>query len=120
VIIEVAHPDARLDLPARATGAPPGAQPGAAARATAAGTTDVWWCDRPAGAAPGDALVAAVIDAAADLPAGARVWAAGEAAAVQRIRKHLFDERGLTRSDTWIRGYWKHGRAGDDDADGGQ
>ncbi|HEV7685064.1 MAG TPA: siderophore-interacting protein, partial [Acidimicrobiia bacterium] len=47
VIIEVAHPDARLDLPARATGAPPDAppasQPGAAAGATAAGTTDVRW-----------------------------------------------------------------------------
>jgi NADPH-dependent ferric siderophore reductase len=98
VIIEVAQPDARLDLPARpAPSAPP----------------TVEWCDLPAGAAPGDALVAAVVEATADLPAGARVWAAGEAAAVQRIRRHLLDERGLSRSQTWIRGYWKHGRAGD-------
>jgi NADPH-dependent ferric siderophore reductase len=103
VIIEVAHPDARLDLPSRpASAAPPAVE----------------WCDLPAGEAPGGALVAAVIKAAADLPAGARIWAAGEAAAVQRIRRHLLDERGLPRSETWIRGYWKHGRAGDaDEAD---
>ena len=35
---------------------------------------------------------------------------AGEAAAVQRIRHHLFDERGLSRSHAVVRGYWKHGR----------
>jgi NADPH-dependent ferric siderophore reductase len=104
VIIEVAHPDARLDLPPR----PPGA----------ATPPAVEWCDLPADAAPGDALVGAVLAAAADLPAGARIWAAGEAAAVQRIRRHLLDERSLPRSETWIRGYWKHGRAGDaDEAD---
>jgi NADPH-dependent ferric siderophore reductase len=100
VMIEVANPDARLDLPTRA----------------GAGT-DIQWFDLPAGAAPGEALVAAVVEAAADLPAGARVWAAGEAAAVQRIRRHLLDERGLPRSETWLRGYWKHGRTGDADDD---
>jgi NADPH-dependent ferric siderophore reductase len=46
------------------------------------------------------------------------VWAAGEAAAMQRIRRHLFDEREIPRPRTWIRGYWKHGRAGDEVADG--
>ncbi len=30
-----------------------------------------------------------------ELADGTRVWAAGEAAAVQRIRRHLFDDRGL-------------------------
>ena len=89
VIIEVAAPDARLEFPAHT----------------------VEWCDLPAGASPGDALVSAVT--AADLPAGTRIWAAGEAAAMQRIRRHLFDDRRIPRSDTWIRGYWKHGRAGD-------
>jgi NADPH-dependent ferric siderophore reductase len=93
VIVEVAAPEAKLEFP----------------RHTAE------WCDLPAGAPPGDALVAAV--AAADLPAGTRVWAAGEAAAMQRIRRHLLEERGLPRSETWIRGYWKHGRAGDADDD---
>ena len=62
---------------------------------------------------PGEALVRAVVGA--EIPDGARVWAAGEAAAVQRIRRHLFEERGLTRSQATVRGYWKHGRAGDAD-----
>ena len=92
VLIEVAAPDARLALPDHPRSA-------------------VRWCDRPPGAAPGDTLVAAVRDA--DLVPGTRVWAAGEAAAVQRIRRHLFDERGVPRSQATVRGYWKHGRAGD-------
>jgi NADPH-dependent ferric siderophore reductase len=41
-----------------------------------------------------------------------RVWVAGEAAAVQRIRKHLFDTVGIGRERTVVRGYWKHGRRG--------
>jgi NADPH-dependent ferric siderophore reductase len=96
VLVEVAHPDARLELTHH---------PGAT----------VQWIDLPHGAAPGDALATAV--AAAELPEGTRVWAAGEAAAVQRIRRHLFDELGLSRSETWIRGYWKAGRAGGADED---
>jgi NADPH-dependent ferric siderophore reductase len=96
VRIEVAQADGRLAL---------AAHPGAT----------VEWCDLPSGAPPGDALGAAVRDV--DLPDGARVWAAGEAAAVQRIRRHLFDDRGLARAQTSVRGYWKHGRAGDGDAD---
>jgi NADPH-dependent ferric siderophore reductase len=96
VRIEVARPDGRLALPAH---------PGAT----------VEWCDRPSGAPPGDALGAAVRNV--DLPDGARVWAAGEAAAVQRIRRHLFDDRGLPRAQTSVRGYWKNGRAGDGDDD---
>lgn len=96
VLAEVAHPDARFELPAH---------PGAA----------VTWHDLAPGAPHGDALVDAVL--AADIPPTARVWAAGEAAAVQRIRKHLFDERGLPRPQCTVRGYWKHGRAGTDDDD---
>ena len=60
-------------------------------------------------------MVAAV--AGADLPAGTRVWVAGEAAAVQRIRRHLFEERGLSRAQATVRGYWKHGRDGDETED---
>lgn len=97
VRIEVAHADGRLALPAHLW-------------------ATVEWCDLPSGAPPGDALGAAVRDV--ELPDGVRVWAAGEAAAVQRIRRHLFDDRGLPRAQTSVRGYWKHGRAGDggDDA----
>lgn len=96
VMIEVTTPEARLDLPQHPT-------------------AEVEWHELPEGAPPGDALVTAVTGS--DLAEGTKVWAAGEAAAVQRIRKHMFDERGLTRSDTWIRGYWKTGRAGDADDD---
>jgi NADPH-dependent ferric siderophore reductase len=96
VCIEVAHPDARFELPVH---------PGAA----------VNWLDLAPGAAPGEALNTAVRDV--DLAPGTRVWAAGEAAAVQRIRRHLFDDRGVPRAHTSVRGYWKHGRAGDEDDD---
>jgi len=96
VVVEVADPAARLELPKHPA-------------------ATVEWLDLPPGAPPGDALVAAVIGA--DLAPGTRVWAAGEAAAMQRIRRHLLDERNMSRSETWIRGYWKTGRAGDSDDD---
>jgi len=68
------------------------------------------WHELPAGAMPGDALVDAV--GAADVTPEHRVWVAGEAASVQRIRKHLFDTVGIARERTVVRGYWKHGRRG--------
>jgi NADPH-dependent ferric siderophore reductase len=89
VHVEVADPAGRLDLPAH---------PGAT----------VTWHELPAGAEPGDALLAAV-EAMDTVPDA--VWVAGEAAAVQRIRRHLFDVRGLTRSAATVRGYWKKGRS---------
>jgi NADPH-dependent ferric siderophore reductase len=95
VLVEVAEPAARLDLP----------HPGAAVR----------WYEATAGAPPGDALMAAIV--ATPLAAGARLWAAGEAAAMQRIRRHLFGERHVARSHAVVRGYWKQGRAGDGDPD---
>lgn len=94
VHIEVAHPDARLALPDHP-------------RAT------VEWCDLPPDASPGDALVATVRGVV--FPPGTRVWVAGEAAAVQRIRRHLFEDRGLPRAQASVRGYWKQGRSGDAD-----
>lgn len=92
VHLEVADPAARFDL---------GSHPGA---------TVAWHVADP-GAPPGEALVRAVREA--PITAGTHVWAAGEAAAMQRIRRHLFDERGIERTRAWVRGYWKHGRAGD-------
>ncbi|HEX6418985.1 MAG TPA: siderophore-interacting protein [Acidimicrobiales bacterium] len=96
VHVEVAAPDARLALPRHP-------------RATVA------WHDLAPGQVPGEALVAAVRGAALD--PGTRVWVAGEAAAVQRIRRHLFAERGVPRAQATVRGYWKRGRAGDGGAD---
>jgi NADPH-dependent ferric siderophore reductase len=94
VHIEVGHPDARIALPEHP-------------RAT------VEWHDLPAGVTPGELLIEAVH--AADLGPGTKVWAAGEAAAVWRVRKHLFDDLGLPRAQAAVRGYWKHGRAADTD-----
>ena len=96
VLVEIADPAARLPWSGR----------------SAAVTT---WLDLPPGAPPGDRLIDAVVGA--ELEAAVRVWAAGEATAMQRIRRHLFDQRGLPRSHAVVRGYWKHGRGGDIDAD---
>ena len=89
VHVEIAEPGARLDLPAH---------PG----------SDVRWHDLGADDPPGTTMEAA-IRAVEELPD--TVWVAGEAAAVQRIRTHLFDERGRSRSDVTARGYWKLGRS---------
>ena len=78
----------------------------------AGGITASWHVAKP-GAAPGAALVAAI--GAAPLAPGERVWVAGEAAAVQRIRRELFEARSIPRAQTTIRGYWKRGRAGGTD-----
>jgi len=94
VRIEVSHFEARLALPEREG-------------------VNVEWLDQEFGAPPGDALIAAV--RSAELTPETRVWVAGEAAAVQRIRRYLFDERRIPRAHAAVRGYWKHGRAGDPD-----
>ena len=86
VHIEVTHPDARMDLPEHPT-------------------ADITWHDLPAGSDPGSTLVAAL--EGAELPDGIQVWAAGNAAAMHRIRRHLFDTRNLDRSQATVRGYWK-------------
>ena len=92
VHVEVAAPDGRIDLPAH---------PGAT----------VEWHDLADPDDPGSAMVAAVQGLTID--ADARIWVAGEAASVQRIRKDLFEVRGLPRARATVRGYWKRGRAGD-------
>jgi NADPH-dependent ferric siderophore reductase len=94
VIVEVAHTDARVDLGDRSG-------------------VDERWVVRPGDSPPGAALVPA-LTAVAITPA-TRVWAAGEAAAMQQIRRHLFSDLGISRSVATVRGYWKHGRAGGDE-----
>jgi NADPH-dependent ferric siderophore reductase len=68
----------------------------------------VEWRMRAPGTPPGDALVIAARDAR--LPEGVQAWAAGEAAAMQRIRRVLFETHGLARAQCTVRGYWKAGR----------
>jgi NADPH-dependent ferric siderophore reductase len=89
-IIEIADPEARTSLPSHPS-------------------ASVDWVALPPEGAQGDALVASV--ESATIPPDWRVWAAGEAAAMYRIRKHLFGTLGLDRRHATVRGYWKHGRA---------
>lgn len=53
----------------------------------------------------GDELVRAV--AGAEIDVGTIVWCAGEAAAMHRIRTELLKNRGVSRSQATVRGYWK-------------
>ncbi|MEX2293460.1 MAG: siderophore-interacting protein [Acidimicrobiales bacterium] len=92
VLVEIANADARHELPRH---------PGCTVR----------WIDRPDEAAPGSTLVTAVEGLA--IPDEARLWVAGEAASMQRIRRHLFEERAMPRAQAVVRGYWKSGKAGD-------
>jgi NADPH-dependent ferric siderophore reductase len=70
----------------------------------------VEWLVRDQRDGPGARLVDAARELA-EISATTHVWAAGEAASMQAIRKHLFDERGVARSQTTVRGYWKPERA---------
>jgi NADPH-dependent ferric siderophore reductase len=90
VLVEAADAAARFDLPAHPR-------------------AEVAWHALGGGAPPGSAMLAAI--RGLDVPPSARWWVAGEAAGVQRIRRHLADERGVPRDRTVVRGYWKHGRA---------
>ncbi|MEA3503434.1 MAG: siderophore-interacting protein [Actinomycetota bacterium] len=68
---------------------------------------DVTWHLAPNDADFAESLYDAI--RATDLPPGMRIWAAGEAAAMQRIRNYLFREIDFPRSQTSVRGYWKRG-----------
>lgn len=89
VRIEVADDAARAELPGHPN------------------ANTVWYTATP-GSQPGDQLVGAVASLETVPDA---VWVAGEAAAVQRIRRNLFEERGIERSRASVHGYWKHGRS---------
>ena len=87
--------------------------PDAASEIDIAGDPDrlVRWVHTQPDLAPGEQLVEALSHV--ELSHANRLWAAGEAAAMQRIRRHLFDDRALPRSVAHVRGYWKHGRSED-------
>lgn len=93
VAIEIATPEARLDIDP--------------ASAIARSATSFTWCERTG--EPGDATLAWLRER--ELSDGTRVWFAGEARTAQAVRT-LCAERGVTRAQMHVRGYWKHGRAG--------
>lgn len=67
------------------------------------------WQVRERSAPPGAALVRAA-EKLDEVDESTRVWAAGEAASMQAIRKHLFNELGVPRAQASVRGYWKPAR----------
>jgi len=89
VIVELSTPDAEQPLPDH---------PGAITS----------WCHATPGTDPGQAFAAAV-ETIDQLPEA--IWIAGEAAAVQRLRKHLFERRAIERQRVSAHGYWKFGRS---------
>ncbi|HEY4851775.1 MAG TPA: siderophore-interacting protein, partial [Streptosporangiaceae bacterium] len=56
---------------------------------------------------------------AADIPAGARIWVACEAAAMRGIRRYFRNDRGLPADSLVTRGYWRLGEADHPDHDYG-
>jgi NADPH-dependent ferric siderophore reductase len=56
---------------------------------------------------------------AADIPAGARIWVACEAAAMRGIRRYFRNDRGLPADALVTRGYWRLGEANHPDHDYG-
>jgi len=56
---------------------------------------------------------------AADIPAGARIWVACEAAAMRGIRRYFRNDRGLPPDSMVTRGYWRLGEANHPDHDYG-
>lgn len=87
VHVEVKSPDSRRDL---------GPMPP---------ETVTWYVAEPA-LPPLSALVAAA-QAIETVSERTHIWAAGEAAAVQAMRKHFLGALGVPRSRASIRGYWK-------------
>lgn len=60
--------------------------------------------------AAGTSRLLAEAAGAAELPPGpGEVWVAAEAHAVQEIKKHFLEERGLSRFRVHASGYWKYG-----------
>jgi NADPH-dependent ferric siderophore reductase len=88
VLVEVPDPDARTPITDREG-------------------IDVVWIDGATvpGAALADAFTARTVGP------DTHVWAGGEAAAMQRIRRHLYETLGVDRARATARGYWKHGRS---------
>lgn len=66
---------------------------------------DVTWHMATDGSNPRETLSNAI--RATDLAPGLQIWAAGEAATMQRIRSYLFRDIDFPRSQATVRGYWK-------------
>jgi NADPH-dependent ferric siderophore reductase len=61
---------------------------------------------RTLGAEPRGSLMVAALNTEQIGPDTA-IWCAGQAAAMQQVRNHLFKDRGVARAQATVRGYWK-------------
>ena len=84
---------------------------------SAAKTAITWHHRRSAGAFGAELDEAA---RAAEIPDGARIWVACEAAAMRGIRRYFIGERGLPASSLVTRGYWRAGEVNHPDHDYGE
>jgi NADPH-dependent ferric siderophore reductase len=80
--------------------------------------TTITWLHRAGGAAPGVQLHRAI--AVATIPAGAKVWVAGEPRAVRGIRRVLLEADRVEAGSLVTRGYWRAGEQDHPDHDYGQ
>ncbi|HEY9557238.1 MAG TPA: siderophore-interacting protein, partial [Acidimicrobiales bacterium] len=98
VLAEVANEAERQELPER---------PG----------VTVTWLHRDGALAGTTSLL---VDAARRLPelgASTYVWGGGESRAMTAVRRHVRDERGLSRDQVALVGYWRHRDTTDDELD---
>jgi NADPH-dependent ferric siderophore reductase len=78
---------------------------------------DVHWLHRGGAPAGTTTLLA---DAVRELPpfgSGTYVWGGAESRAMTAVRRHVRDDRGLSREDVSLVAYWRHSDASDDLAD---
>ena len=79
--------------------------------------TSISWHRRDAGTFGAELIVAA---READIPEGARIWVACEAAAMRDIRRYFTRERGIPVGQLVTRGYWRTGEQNHPDHDYGE
>jgi NADPH-dependent ferric siderophore reductase len=78
---------------------------------TAPPTAKIHWLPRnDPSAKPGTLALRAVRDAELS-PGPFYTWVAGESTLASGVRRHLVNDRGVSKSDIAFRGYWRHGRA---------
>jgi NADPH-dependent ferric siderophore reductase len=94
--VEVAGPDDEIPLPSAAR-------------------TNVTWHHRRNPEGWGEELDDAA--RSSSLAEGARVWIAGEAVAVRRVRKHFLEEKHVPVTSMTTRGYWRNGESDHPDGD---
>ncbi len=77
-----------------------------------AGDIEVRWLHRDA--AGGDPDASQLVDAVRGLdfrPGRVQAFVHGEAVAIREVRRHLLRERGISRDDLSVSGYWRRGHA---------